>query len=100
MRKLQSKGEITCTELSAEHNTSDVTLITEFQGQTETWIQLETLSQNSIMQVKFDLEQLRCFRLAQTIQGTECQGTAVPRAWCLGISISYGIFRHSVKAGL
>lgn len=73
----------------------------EFQGQTETWIQLETLSQNSMMQVKFDLEQQRRFRLVQNIQGTECQGTArnAP-AWCLGISISYGIFRHSKKAGL
>lgn len=76
-------------------------LPTEFQGQTETWIQLETLSQNSVMQVKFDLEPLRCFRLVQNIQGTVSQGTArnAP-AWCLGISISYGIFRHSKKASL
>lgn len=40
------------------------------------WMQLETLPQNSVMQVKFDLESLRCFRLVQNIQGTVSQGTA------------------------
>lgn len=60
------------------------------------WMKLEMLSQNSMMQVKFDLESLRCFRLVQNIPGTVSQGTArnAPLS-CMGISISYEIFRHS-----